>query len=145
MPFYVSVKKNKSTYYIANLVQDVRKGNPEEFMKRMETMFADNDYQIAGKAELYFQNAFCVIMKMMGFYTEVERTTSQGRIDMTIKTKDYIYVIEFKLDGTTEEALKLIEEKEYTKPFEMDSRKVYRIGVNFSSEKRCIEEWKIKE
>ena len=145
MPFYVPVKKEESAFFVANFVQDVRKGNPEEFMKRMETMFADNDYQIAGKAELYFQNAFYVIMKMMGFYTEVERTTSQGRIDMTIKTKDYIYVIEFKLDGTPEEALKQIEEKGYTKPFEMDSRKVYRIGVNFSSEKRCIEEWKIKE
>ena len=144
MPFYVPVKKEESAFFVSNFIQDVRKGNPEEFMKRMETMFADNDYQIAGKAELYFQNAFYVIMKMMGFYTEVERTTSQGRIDMIIKTKDYIYVIEFKLDGTPEEALKQIEENGYTKPFTMDSRKLYRIGVNFSSEKRCIEGWKVE-
>ena len=80
----------------------------------------------------------------MGFYTEVERTTSQGRIDMIIKTKDYIYVIEFKLDGSPEEALKQIEEKKYTKPFDMDSRKIYRIGVNFSSKRRCVEGWKVE-
>ena len=144
MPFYVPVKKEESAFFVAKFVQDVRKGNPEEFMKRMETMFADNDYQIAGNAELYFQNAFYVIMKMMGFYTEVERTTSQGRIDMIIKTKDYIYVIEFKLDGSPEEALKQIEEKKYTKPFDMDSRKIYRIGVNFSSKRRCVEGWKVE-
>ena len=80
---------------------------------------------------------------MMGFYTQVERTTSEGRIDMTVETKDYVYIFEFKLDGTPEEALQQIEEKGYAKPFAMDARKLYRVGVNFSSEKRCIDGWKI--
>ena len=143
VPYYVPVRKEESAFFIAYFVEDVEKGKPEEFMKRMETMFADGNYQIAGKAELYFQNAFYVIMKMMGFYTEVERTTSRGRIDMTIKTQNYIYVMEFKLDGTPDEALKQIEEKGYAEPFAMDNRKLYRIGVNFSSEKRCIDGWKL--
>jgi hypothetical protein len=60
-----------------------------------------------------------------------------------IKTKDYIYVIELKLDGTVEEALRQIEEKGYAKPFAKDPRKLYKIGVNFSSKTRGIEDWKI--
>src|SRR5574344_174522 len=143
LPYYTPVKKTDTAFFIASFVDDVRKGRPEEFMKRMATMFSRTDYKIVGDAELYFQNAFYLIITMMGFYTDVERTTSEGRIDMTVETKDYIYIFEFKLDGTPEEALQQIEEKGYAKPFAMDARKLYRVGVNFSSEKRCIDGWKI--
>lgn len=50
-------------------------------------------------------------MRMMGFYTKVERPTSESRMDMVIETKDYVYIVEFKLDGTPEEALQQIEDK----------------------------------
>ncbi|MBR3454224.1 MAG: hypothetical protein IKH26_02760 [Bacteroidaceae bacterium] len=30
-------------------------------------------------------------------------------------------------------------------PYDADLRRLYKIGVNFSSERRCIEEWKIVE
>ena len=60
-------------------------------------MFADTDYKITGKMELYFQNAMYLVFKMLGFYTDVKRTTSNGRIDIVLKTKDYIYVMELKL------------------------------------------------
>jgi hypothetical protein len=120
------------------------KGRPEEFLQLLQSMFADADYQIAGKMEMYFQNAMYVVFKIMGFYTEVERTTSRGRIDVLIKTKDYIYVIELKLDGSADEALQQIEDKGYATPFASDPRTLYKIGVNFSSETRGIKEWKVK-
>jgi hypothetical protein len=144
LPYYTPIKKTDTAFFVASFVEDVEKGRPEEFMKRMSTMFSRTDYKIVGDAELYFQNAFYLIITMMGFYTDVERTTSEGRIDMTVETKDYIYIFEFKLDGTPEEALRQIEEKGYAKPFAMDPRRLYRIGVNFSSEKRGIDEWKIE-
>jgi hypothetical protein len=144
LPYYTPVKKTDTAFFISSFIQDVRKGNPEQFMARMAAMFSKTDYQIVGNAELYFQNAFYLIMTMMGFYTNVERTTSEGRIDMTVETKDYIYIFEFKMDGTPEEALQQIETCGYAKPFVMDPRKLYRVGVNFSSAKRCIAEWKIE-
>jgi len=143
LPFYTPVDENKSAFFIVNFITDVRKGNPESFMERLQTMFADTDYKITGKMEKYFQNTMYVIFKMMGFYTEVERTTNRGRIDIVLKTKDYIYVIEIKLDGSADEALKQIEAKGYAEPFAKDGRKLYRIGVNFSSQTRGIGEWKI--
>jgi hypothetical protein len=142
MPYYTPVKEEQSAFYIANFIRDIRQGNPDGFMERMQTMFADNDYQIAGKMELYFQNAMYVIFKLMGFYVEVERTTSRGRIDVVLKTKDYIYVMELKLDGSADEALKQIDDKGYAEPFAKDGRTLYKIGVDFSSETRGIKEWK---
>ena len=49
--------------------------------------------------------------------------------------------MEFKLNGTAEEALRQIEEKGYALPFAGDDREVFKIGVNFSSETRNIEKW----
>lgn len=60
---------------------------------------------------------------------------------MVVKTKEYIYVMEFKLEGTAEEAIKQINEKQYAAPFASDPRKLYQIGVNFSRETRNIERW----
>ena len=93
----------------------------------------------------YFHNAVALIFKMVGFYTDTERNTSDGRMDMVVQTADYIYLFEFKLDRSADEALAQIEEKQYALPFAHDSRKLYKIGVNFSSETRRIENWKVAE
>ncbi|MDD2205371.1 MAG: AAA family ATPase [Bacteroidales bacterium] len=144
IPFYAT-REGASSFSISKFVNDVRSGNAEDFMKRMSALMSDTDYKIVGNSELYFQNVFYLIMKMMGFYTTVERPTSESRMDMIIKTKDYIYILEFKLDGSAEDALRQIEEKGYAKPFAMDSRKLFKIGVNFDTKKRCIGEWKMVE
>ena len=64
---------------------------------------------------------------------------------MIIKTRHYIYIIEFKYDLSAETALKQIDDKDYAKPYALDSRKLFKIGVNFSRKKRCIEEWEVRE
>jgi hypothetical protein len=60
---------------------------------------------------------------------------------------DYPYelVKDFKLDGTAEEALQQIHDKQYALPFAMDQRKLICVGVNFSSKTRNIERWIIEE
>ena len=144
LPYYTHINKGQNAMFIGSCVRDLRNGKPEDFMKRMETMFYDTDYKIVGDAELYFQNAFYLITKLLGFYTEVERTISNGRIDMVAMTKDYIYIFEFKYDKNADVALKQIEEKGYDKPFVNDHRKLFKIGVNFSRDNRCIDDWKIE-
>ncbi len=144
LPFYTPIDESKTLFLITNFIKDLREGRPEGFMLRLQTLFEDNSYEIAGEMEKYFQNAMYIIFKMLGFYTEVERRTSRGRMDVVVKTKDYIYIIECKLDGSAEKALAQIEEKGYANPFALDGRKIYKIGVNFSSETRGIEEWLIQ-
>ena len=62
-------------------------------------------------------------------------------MDLVLQTDRFIYVMEFKLDGTAEEALRQINEKRYAQPFELDDRKLFKVGVNFSAETRNIEKW----
>lgn len=143
LPYYTGLRNPETPFSMGEFVRDLRSGRPEDFMQRMATLFADTDYKIVGNSELYFQNAFYLIAKMMGFYTKVERTTSNGRMDLTIETNDYVYIVEFKLDGSADVALQQIDEKGYAQPFAMDKRQLFKIGVNFSLEKRCIDKWLI--
>ena len=108
-------------------------------------MFANTTYQIQGDAEKNFQYAMYIIMELLGAYVQAERSTSNGRIDLLLQTKDYIYIVELKIDNSAEAALQQIGDKGYAKPFVDDPRKLCKIGVSFSTANRRIEDWKVSE
>ena len=141
IPYYTPMTENNGPATITQLVRDIRSGNVEAFMQRLQAIFADTDYRIVGKRELYFQNAVTVIFKMLGFNVQTERPANGGRMDMILQTGSYIYIIEFKIDKSAQEALQQIKEKGYYLPFTTDPRPTILIGVNFSSETRGISEW----
>ena len=145
LPYYTPIGDDDKASFLSDFVMAVNEGRPEDFLLLMQTMLAGRDYRIAGDAEKYFQNTFYLIFQLLGFNVQVEQATSQGRIDITIQTKDYIYVIELKLDKTAEEALRQIKDNQYTRSFQSDKRKLYLIGVNFSSETRTVEKWVVEE
>ena len=144
LPNYASVSVSKSPYQIQCFVEEVMAGKVDDFFDRLKTMFADIPYELARDREVHYQNILYIIFKLMGFYVQVEYHTSRGRIDLVLQTQDYVYVMEFKLNGSADEALAQIREKGYAAPFAKDSRTVYRIGVNFSDELRNIQEVKVE-
>ena len=140
---YVPSASYHSPFSVRKFVEDFERGDAESLMRRFEAFFADADYEIVGDAELYFQNTMYVMCKLMGQYTQVERHTSNGRMDIVVQTDQYVYVMELKMDATADEALQQIEDKGYAKPFAADPRKLFKIGVGFSSETRRIKEWRV--
>ena len=144
-PFYTPKVQDKGAFAISNFVKAIRKGDAEGFMRRLENFFANGDYQVMGDLELYFQNTLYVFFRLMGFYVEVERHTTDGRMDILMQTPQYIYILELKLDKTADEALAQIEAKGYAKPFVDDVRQLFKIGINFSTATRRIDGWKIAE
>ena len=143
--YYVPVNPAEGNTTTAKLAKALRTGTPDVFMRTLEALFANATYQIQGDAEKDFQYAMYIIMELLGEYVQAERATSNGRIDLLLQTKDYIYIIEVKIDSTADVALQQIEEKGYAKPFVDDPRKIFKIGVSFSTENRRIEDWKIAE
>ncbi len=143
MPYYTPVGSETPMMLISRMTKDIRGGAPESFMARLDALFARTDYRIQGESEKDFQYAMYIIIELMGEYVETERATSNGRIDILIKTKDYIYIIEIKTDSTPDEALAQIEERGYARPFADDHRKIFKIGVNFSTSARRIDGWKV--
>ena len=143
--YYVPINPAEGNTTTAKLAKALRTGAPDVFMRTLEALFANTTYQIQGDAEKDFQYAMYIIMELLGEYVQAERATSNGRIDLLLQTKDYIYIIEVKIDNTADAALQQIEEKGYAKPFVNDPRKIFKIGVSFSNANRRIEDWKVIE
>ncbi len=143
-PYYLTSQGRDRQFSARNFLTDLRSGRPEEFMTRLKAMLDDNSYEIVGRMEIYFQNTLNLFFRLLGTATKVERTTSRGRADIVVYTGAYIYVFEVKLDGSAEAALQQINDRGYAERFAVDPRKVFKIGVNFSSSTRSIDGWMIE-
>jgi hypothetical protein len=143
VPFYTPKTDQKSRFAVSQFVKDVRSGDAEGFMHRLQDFFANGDYQVVGDTEKYFQNTLYVFFRLLGFYVNVERHTTGGRMDVLIQTPDYIYILELKVNQTAAAALQQIEEKDYALPFASDPRQLFKIGINFSTDSKLIDDWKI--
>ena len=141
MPFYTRFNKIEAPFEIQKFVREIRTGQLDAFFNRLKSFLADTPYELISEQERHYQNVLFIIFKLVGFYTEVEYHTSEGRVDLVLKTNDYIYIMEFKLNGSAEEALQQIHDNHYAQPFQSDKRKIFKIGVNFSSKTRNIEKW----
>ena len=144
-PLYTAMRNEaQSMFAVQNFIREVRTGDIDGFFTRLRSFFSDTTYELVRQQELHYSNVLYIVFKLMGFYTQVEYHTNNGRIDLVLQTSDYIYVMEFKLNGTAEEALCQINEKGYALPFEQDPRTLYKIGVNFSPKTRNIDEWLVE-
>ena len=144
VPFYTPIKDDKNSFYIGQFIQELENGEIDVFMKRFEAFFADFPYELNDKTERHYQVVVYLIFKLMGQFTQAEVHSAQGRADAIVQTPKYVYVFEFKLNGTAEEALQQINDKGYATPFHTDSRKVMKIGVEFSADTRNVKRWLVE-
>ena len=144
LPFYANMDKVDSSFQIQKFVREIRSGDYDSFFRRLQSLFADTPYELVRDLELHYQNVLFIVFKLIGFYVKAEYHTSEGRIDLVLQTDSFIYLMEFKLNGTADDALRQINEKGYALPFAADPRQLFKIGVNFSAKTRNIEEWKIE-
>lgn len=133
--------------WVRQAVFALRKGELDTFRKQLTSFLASIPYSMRRKEnqperERYFQYTFYLLLRLMSVYTVyVEKEQSEGRVDCIVETPNFVYIFEFKLDGTAQKALQQIEDKGYARPYEADARTVYKIGANFSSETGTINDW----
>ena len=143
MPAYVHLPARENTFYVVSFIKDLRVGNLDQCMERIKSFFASIPNDMNNKEEKHYQTIFYLLFRLMGQYVDAEVKSAVGRADVVIKMQEAIYVFEFKVDGTPEEALAQINSKQYAIPYQADHRKVVKVGVNFDSSTRTIGEWVI--
>ena len=147
---YLNSSESTGTFAIS-LSKTLKAGNLEEFHKLLTAFLASIPYSMRRKNderewERYFHYTFYLILRLMSLYVVyTEKEQSQGRVDCIVETDKYVYIFEFKLDSTAAAALQQIEDKGYARPYEADSRKLYKVGVNFSSKTGTIDDWSIDD
>ena len=146
---YLKTKENASTF-VLYLSKTLKSGDLEEFRKMLTSFLSSIPYSMRRKEnerekERYFHYTFYLLLRLMSLYTVyTEKEQSEGRVDCIVETDKYVYIFEFKLDGTASEALAQIEAKGYARPYEADARKLFRIGAVFSSQTGTISDWAVE-
>jgi hypothetical protein len=132
-------KINMQRFYFA-----LKSGRVDEAFELLKEFFVQIPNVLNNKNEKHFQTVIYVLFRWLGFYTQSEVNTSKGRLDCILFAPKQIFIIEFKVDESAEKALAQINEKGYAEPYRADGRPIVKIGVNFSSKERTIEEWKVE-
>jgi hypothetical protein len=139
---YSGVKKENVEVYAVEIADMLDAGDIDGTLEKMKCFFARIPYDIQIANEKYYQTIFFIIFRLIGLFIEAESRTNKGRIDAVVQTEKYIYLFEFKLDGSVDDALKQIREKEYFQKYQDSDKEIILIGANFSTEIRNIESWK---
>ena len=148
LPFYVVKDPVEARTAAGKMYLALRKDDIGEALEAARAFFAGIPYQEgtlqdAPTSEGHFTAMLYVMFSFLNVYVYTQVRTAKGRMDILMKTDTTIYVMELKLDGTVEEALRQIDDKGYAIPYEADGRRIVKVGIRFSSQERTITEWKI--
>ena len=149
-PYYLNAHSKGVESYILDFAEGILTGDPYLAMKALESFSSSINYEIAPTPEVerHFQLMIYMFSRLILPYASTVKTeerTSDGRIDLLITTTEYVYIFEFKRDSSPAIAIKQIEEKEYWKPYITSRKKIFLIGINFSTPEKRIDGYLIKE
>ncbi|MDE5807270.1 MAG: ATP-binding protein [Muribaculaceae bacterium] len=138
VPYYIKPSGQPGQFSVKRFVTALTSGDADSFMKLLESMLAGVPYSEKGSAEAHFQNAAYILFTLMGQYVRIEDRMSDGRIDLTVETSRYVFIFEFKIDSTAEEAMRQIHEKEYWLKHIHSGKEIILIGADFSTKTRRL-------
>ncbi len=118
--------------------------NMEAFLPHLQTFYKKFPYTLINNNERHYQAVLYTILLILGCDVTPEVPISDGRIDMVLKTRHSIYVLELKYKKDAGTAMEQIEKKDYVAAFADDSRKKYKVGINFSEDQKSIDDWKVE-
>ena len=136
--------------WLMSAVDALEDGKLEPFHIQLTSFLSSIPYNMRRKntkreRERYFYYTFYLLLRLMSTYVVyTEKVQSQGRVDCIVETPKFVYIFEFKLDGSADEALSQIVTMGYAREYANDTRQLYKIGCSFSSESGTTEDWKVK-
>lgn len=145
---YLKPRQESVNGWIQDVIDALEDGDTEMLRKLFTSFLADIPYSMRRKEdererERYFHYTFYLIFRLVSVYTVyTEKQQSEGRVDCIVETPDHVYIFEFKLDGSADEALQQIEERGYARPYVADHRCLHKVGAVFSSQTGTISDWK---
>lgn len=141
-PYYTKKAATETNSIIQRTMRSFRNHDIDAAMMSLRSFYSSIPYDAEKQDENHYKTIFYLIFVLATDYVvRTEECSAAGRCDALIETEDTIYLFEFKLDGTAEEALKQIDDKGYAIKYEAGDKRIVKIGVNFEKDKRTIERW----
>ena len=143
LPHYVDNKTPEATTMVAYLFYDIQNGDMDAALHRLQEFLSTIPYCDNTKFEGHYQQVFYIIFSLLGYYVDVEVRTPRGRVDIVLRTKTTLYLMELKLNKSAGEAMEQIDLKNYPERFALCGLPVVKVAVSFDSERCTIGDWKI--
>ena len=143
LPYYVNNKTPEATTMVAYLFYDIQNGDMDAALHRLQEFLSTIPYCDNTRFEGHYQQVFYIIFSLLGYYVDVEVRTPRGRVDIVLRTKTTLYVMELKLDKSAGEAMEQIDLKNYPERFALCGLPVVKVAVSFDSERCTIGGWEI--
>ena len=141
LPSYTGTKPDRGGFHIGMFSRELRQGDVEAFLTRLQCFFEGIPYDLSDRTERHYQVVFYLVFTLLGQFLQTEVKSAKGRADAVVQTPTHVFVFEFKLYDTAEDALAQIESKGYAIPFAADGRTVVKVGVEFDQAKRNLGRW----
>ena len=143
LPHYVDNKTPEATTMVAYLFYDIQNGDMDAALHRLQEFLSTIPYCDNTKFEGHYQQVFYIIFSLLGYYVDVEVRTPRGRVDIVLRTRTTLYLMELKLNKSAGEAMEQIDLKNYPERFALCGLPIVKVAVSFDSEQCTIGEWKI--
>lgn len=138
VPYFIEKSQQRGRFTVQKFVRYITSGDIDGFMQQMESMIAGVPYSERGSSEAHFQNACYILFTLMGQFVKVEDHTSDGRIDLTVEASRYVYLFEFKVNSSAEEAMAQIQRKKYWLKYVGCGKEICLIAAAFDSATRRL-------
>ena len=133
--------RSSNQSYLNEIVDALESNDLDTVIDNLKQIFLNIDYDVKISKEKHYQSIMYLIFQLLGYQISMEYKTNKGRINAVIQTKDSIYIFEFKVDKTAQEALNQIKNKSYYERFLVTEKTILLVGINFSSELRNIDDY----
>lgn len=153
LPLYTAKTDGQSLGFAAQFYQSLLMGNIGKAMEQMKAYFASIPYPDGGKdiladmqkSEYYYETILYIVLSLMNVAVSTQVKSCRGRADAVMFAPHDIFVFEVKINKPASIALKQIDEQGYLIPYSADGRKLYKIGISFSTSTRTLVDWDYKE
>ncbi|MCQ2337058.1 MAG: ATP-binding protein [Paludibacteraceae bacterium] len=142
LPMVSNISDDESNRMLVRVVQALYADDIDTALTEIKAYIAAIPYYYENKTEPAFQTIMYLILTLLGQNMRVEVPFAVGRTDAILETTNTVYIIEYKVDKSVEEALKQIDDMHYADPYLADPRRKLKVGINFTTESRTIESWK---
>ncbi|MGP1461200.1 MAG: ATP-binding protein [Bacteroides sp.] len=151
LPLYVNIRRDEVRATVLRLYRALRSGDMAEAMAQISVILAGIIYGNTPSTEKgrplreqYYQSVLYAVFRLLGIHAQAEVVCATGRIDMLVMTREHVYIFEFKVNtqGSAQDAIDQIKDREYFRAVRADGRPVHLVGVSFDEKTRNIGEWK---
>ena len=143
LPYYTNLPAINGQSALIKMYRCLTKGDMDGCLGVLKAFLLTVPYTDNTAYEGHWQQVLYIIFSLMNCYVDVEVHTATGRVDLVMRTKDTLYLVETKLNRSAEAVAKQIDMKDYAARFATSGLPVVKVGINFDAAEHTITEWKI--